>query len=273
MPAFTNANRLTPQSSRAPHFTRYYLGRVELDEKQYAASVHDLEYASELWPEDPEFLLTLAAAEVTLHGEGRTGTALAKAGTLRLNDAQTVRYGSLLLANEPDHGIEVFRRLATEHGDGAPWTEFDLAVAFLVVHRPADAIPYAERLTHSESSLQASAWMLLGIAEARKPIATRQPEVYTTLNMGEQAAGAALSSDLTFLTNEAGKTLRDRFGVLLTDDTRFFDCLVGYFFISGFYKLYPALEKVEKIRVLVGLKTDRTVYDLLQEAKEHAPAN
>lgn len=77
-----------------------------------------------------------------------------------------------------------------------------------------------------------------------------------------------MSSDLTFLTNEPGKSLRDRFGVLLTDDTRFFDCLVGYFFISGFYKLYPALEKVEKIRILVGLQTDRTAYELLQRARE-----
>ncbi len=76
------------------------------------------------------------------------------------------------------------------------------------------------------------------------------------------------SSDLTFLTNEAGKSLRDRFGTLLRKDTRYFDCLVGYFFISGFYKLYPALEQVEKIRILVGLKTDRTAYELLQRAKE-----
>jgi superfamily II DNA or RNA helicase len=44
--------------------------------------------------------------------------------------------------------------------------------------------------------------------------------------------------------------------------------LVGYFFISGFYKLYPALEKVEEIRILVGLQTDRAVYDLLQHAEE-----
>ena len=66
-------------------------------------------------------------------------------------------------------------------------------------------------------------------------------------------------SDPTFLTNEPGKTLRDRFGVLLHDDTRQFDCLVGYFFVSGFYKLYPALENVAKIRILVGLQTDRTV--------------
>ena len=77
-----------------------------------------------------------------------------------------------------------------------------------------------------------------------------------------------MSSDLTFVTNEPGKSLSDRFGVLLGDNTRYFDCLVGYFFISGFYKLYPALEKVEKIRILVGLQTDRTAYDLLQKAKE-----
>ncbi|MBU0714156.1 MAG: helicase [Verrucomicrobia bacterium] len=76
------------------------------------------------------------------------------------------------------------------------------------------------------------------------------------------------SSDLTFITNEAGKCLRDRFAVLLGKDTRFFDCLVGYFFISGFYKLYPALENVEKIRILVGLQTDRKAYDLLQRARE-----
>ena len=77
-----------------------------------------------------------------------------------------------------------------------------------------------------------------------------------------------MSSDLTFLTNEPGKTLRERFAVLLGDDTRCFNCLVGYFFISGFYKLYPALEKVEKIRILIGLQTDRTAYELLQRAKE-----
>ena len=77
-----------------------------------------------------------------------------------------------------------------------------------------------------------------------------------------------MSTDLTFITNEPGHNLRDRFGILLRDDTRYFDCLVGYFFISGFYKLYPALENVEKIRILVGLRTDRTAYDLVQKAKE-----
>ncbi len=76
-----------------------------------------------------------------------------------------------------------------------------------------------------------------------------------------------MSSDLTFITNEAGNHLRDRFGVLLGDDTRFFDCLVGYFFISGFYKLHIALTTTEKIRILIGIKTDRVAYDLIQTAK------
>ena len=88
--------------------------------------------------------------------------------------------------------------------------------------------------------------------------------------MLEAGISATLSSDLTFITNEAGKTLRDRFQTLLADDTRVFDCLVGYFFISGFYKIYPALENVEKVRILVGLKTDRTAYELLERAKVEA---
>jgi superfamily II DNA/RNA helicase len=76
--------------------------------------------------------------------------------------------------------------------------------------------------------------------------------------------------DLTFITNENGQSLRDRFGELLPAATQNFDCLVGYFFISGFYKLYPALENVKKIRVLVGMKTDHTTHELLQKAKLQA---
>src|SRR5215471_9077155 len=76
-----------------------------------------------------------------------------------------------------------------------------------------------------------------------------------------------LSSDLTFITNEPGKHLSDRFAVLLGENTRFFDCLVGYFFISGFHKLYHALEKTEKIRILVGIKTDGQTVELIQSTK------
>ena len=76
-----------------------------------------------------------------------------------------------------------------------------------------------------------------------------------------------MSSDLTFITNEDGKSLADRFGVLLGNNTRFFDCLVGYFFISGFHRLHPALKDTEKIRILVGIKTDGATVELIQTAK------
>jgi superfamily II DNA/RNA helicase len=77
-----------------------------------------------------------------------------------------------------------------------------------------------------------------------------------------------MSTDRTFITNENGQSLHERFRVLLGNNTQHFDCLVGYFFISGFYKLYPALTKTEKIRILVGIKTDRATFNLIQEGKQ-----
>src|SRR6266487_210103 len=82
-----------------------------------------------------------------------------------------------------------------------------------------------------------------------------------------------MSTDLTFITNEAGNHLRDRFNALLETDTRYFDCLVGYFYISGFHKIYPALESVDKVRILVGLQTDRTAYELWQHAQRDGELN
>ena len=73
-------------------------------------------------------------------------------------------------------------------------------------------------------------------------------------------------SDTRFFTNEGGSTLLDRFNKL-TKDAQFFDCLVGYFYASGFAALSKSLEKTEKIRVLIGLSTDKETYDYIQEAK------
>ena len=70
-------------------------------------------------------------------------------------------------------------------------------------------------------------------------------------------------TDLTFITNDPGKTLKDRFEALIKD-SRFFDCLVGYFYTSGFFKLYKALERTEKIRILVGISVDKETIELLQ---------
>ena len=74
-----------------------------------------------------------------------------------------------------------------------------------------------------------------------------------------------MSSDLTFITNEAKKTLLDRFSVLIKD-TEYFDVLVGYFFSSGFYAIYKSLETTEKIRILIGINTNREVFDFLHRS-------
>ncbi|MFW6172645.1 MAG: helicase-related protein [Elusimicrobiota bacterium] len=75
-----------------------------------------------------------------------------------------------------------------------------------------------------------------------------------------------MNSDLTFITNEKNKRLLDRFKVLIKD-TRFFDVLVGYFFTSGFYELYKSLENTEKIRILIGISTNKEAITLIKKAE------
>lgn len=76
-----------------------------------------------------------------------------------------------------------------------------------------------------------------------------------------------MTSDLTFITNEGDKNLLNRFATLI-NDTRFFDCLVGYFYTSGFHSIYKSLEKTENIRILIGISTNKETFDLIQTAKK-----
>src|SRR3990167_6566001 len=76
-----------------------------------------------------------------------------------------------------------------------------------------------------------------------------------------------INTDLSFITNEKKQSLKDRFEVLIKD-TSFFDCLVGYFYTSGFHALYKSLEKTEKIRILIGISTNRQIYNLLEQARK-----
>ena len=77
-----------------------------------------------------------------------------------------------------------------------------------------------------------------------------------------------MNTDLTFFTNEKGATLLDRFKITLENNTKFFDVLVGYFRTSGFFHLYKSLEKVEKIRILVGINANKQTYELLTQARD-----
>ncbi len=59
-----------------------------------------------------------------------------------------------------------------------------------------------------------------------------------------------IQNDLKFFTNEPERDFYSRFVVILKSNTQFFDIFVGYFRTSGFFKLYPVMENVEKIRTL-----------------------
>jgi len=72
-----------------------------------------------------------------------------------------------------------------------------------------------------------------------------------------------MNTDLTFITNKKNHNLKERFEVLIKD-TKLFDCLVGFFYTSGFHAIYKALEGTEKIRIIIGISTSRQTYDLLQ---------
>ncbi len=74
-------------------------------------------------------------------------------------------------------------------------------------------------------------------------------------------------NDLTFFTNEPERNLYDRFNKILKSNTKFYDMLVGYFRTSGFYLMYPAMDDVEKIRILVGLNVDRKTVQIIQKAE------
>ena len=77
-----------------------------------------------------------------------------------------------------------------------------------------------------------------------------------------------IQNDLKFFTNEPERDLYTRFAKILKSNTQFFDVLVGYFRSSGFFKLYEALEDVEKIRVLVGLNVDNFTVKIIDQVKE-----
>ncbi len=74
-------------------------------------------------------------------------------------------------------------------------------------------------------------------------------------------------TDLKFFTNEPERDLYSRFSKILTNNTQYFDVLVGYFRASGFYRLYKSMSDIDKIRILVGLNVDRSTVNIIEQAK------
>ncbi len=81
-----------------------------------------------------------------------------------------------------------------------------------------------------------------------------------------------MSTDTSFFTNEQGFSLKERFGRLIKD-SELFDCLVGYFYLSGFNSVYPSLENTNSVRILIGISTDKDTLDTINQGKNLVQAD
>lgn len=75
------------------------------------------------------------------------------------------------------------------------------------------------------------------------------------------------ATDTMFFTNEPGLKLEDRFKSTLVN-VETFDILVGYFRTSGFKALCNEFESIDKIRILVGLSTDKQTVEAYEKSKQ-----
>lgn len=73
-----------------------------------------------------------------------------------------------------------------------------------------------------------------------------------------------------FFTNSEENTLINKFEGVFTynPNIQHFDALVGYFRASGYFRIRPFLDKVPKIRILVGINVDRLLADAQREGLE-----
>ena len=73
-----------------------------------------------------------------------------------------------------------------------------------------------------------------------------------------------------FFTNSEENTLINKFKGVFTynPNIQYFDALVGYFRASGYFRIRPFLDKVPKIRILVGINVDRLLADAQREGQD-----
>ncbi|RYU90952.1 helicase [Mucilaginibacter terrigena] len=73
-----------------------------------------------------------------------------------------------------------------------------------------------------------------------------------------------------FFTNSAENTLIKKFEGVFTynPNIQYFDALVGYFRASGYFRIRPFLNKVPKIRILVGINIDKMLANAQKEGLE-----
>jgi tetratricopeptide (TPR) repeat protein len=169
--ALRRAVELSPGDS----FAHYYLGRVELDQQNYAAAMRDLDTSRVPLPADADFSIQLAAAYIALERTEDARQVLASLKAKSLGAAQSIRLAGMFLAlQKKDEAVAAIQRLADQGASRAPsWQQFDLALVYLLSgdfeRATSQANAYKNDLPGDDSKLMesAEAWTIIGIAAAR----------------------------------------------------------------------------------------------------------
>jgi tetratricopeptide (TPR) repeat protein len=160
------ALELSPEDS----FAHYYLGRVHLDAEHYPQAFDELARSHVPWPEDPVFLIEVATGYAAI---GRTDDAQRTLEQLTRNplaDAQASQAAALLMRlKREDAAIRLLKRIGAETSPSKAWARLDLAIAYLLARNydKADRVARASIGRLQPSNQAASAWCLVGIANAR----------------------------------------------------------------------------------------------------------
>ena len=164
--ALERAVELSPDDA----FAHYYLGRVQLDAQRYEQAFLELKRSGVEWPSDPEFLIAAATGYLSLGQHDEARKTLLRLATLSLSTAESMHVASLLLVvHENDTAIHLIRKLNDPNArDHAPWTQFDLGLAYLLAGNYKAAVDQGHLITDVPRSVEAApAWSLIGIAYAR----------------------------------------------------------------------------------------------------------
>lgn len=159
---------LDPEDS----FAHYYLGRVLLDSKNYAEALSELNRSSVPWPEDADFLIQVAIADHTLGQRGEEDRIVDRLAAMPLNSRQSIAVVELLLsAKRNQAAFHLLQERMQHQPSDSRWVQFDFAKAYLVAQNYESAAVRAhEYIETSPKNFSptdlASAWSLLGIAEA-----------------------------------------------------------------------------------------------------------
>jgi len=219
--------------SPADSFAHYYLGRAQLDARDYSEAFRELELSRVPWPADPDFLIEVSVGYTRLGKEQEAYKVLDQLVSMKLAASQAVQVVKLFAStHQAGKAVNLLKNLSSSP-EAKTWASFDLALAYLLDKDYQKAVGEAHscldiRQEAGASPLAlASAWSLIGISNAQlglghqaidafrkaAALAPRQEEHW--LNLTRQLMEQGLHADAVSGAQEALRNLSNSYALHL----------------------------------------------------------